>query len=285
MVIGRIMNTQIEKQNTFSLTPSNLQEAIQYAEILAKSTIVPKHYQNKSGDILVAVQMGAELGLKPIQALQNIAVINGKPSVYGDALLALVQINPVFESIEESFDEETNTAYCTVKRKSGKIKSEYKISFSEKDARKAGLWGKGGPWTTYPKRMLQMRARGFSLRDKFADVLGGLITAEEARDIPVDSNTATMKNVTNEADPQTDKLISKLDSFLEDNNTITISSNKVDELQELVAISNIPDSTIEKWCHAGNVEKLEELPEDKLIACIEFVKNRQVDTGVNAVNS
>ena len=87
---------QLATQNTFSLTPTNLQEAVKFAEILAKSTIVPRHYQNKSGDILVAVQMGAELGLKPIQALQNIAVINGKPSVYGDALLALVQNNPNF---------------------------------------------------------------------------------------------------------------------------------------------------------------------------------------------
>jgi hypothetical protein len=280
------MNTQIKKENSFSLTPSNLQEAIQFAEILAKSTIVPKHYQNKSGDILVAVQMGAELGLKPIQALQNIAVINGKPSVYGDALLALVQINPVFENIEESFDEETNTAYCTVKRKG---ESEYKVSFSEKDARKAGLWGKGGPWTTYPKRMLQMRARGFALRDKFADVLGGLITAEEARDYPTEDNA--IKTVSEESRSEETTTSPALDKFLDNENkdtgeTLIIDNSRVDELQELIAVSNIPDETIErlrnKWCHAGNVEKLEELPEDKLIACIEYVRTKGMQASVEA---
>jgi len=50
------------------------------------------------------------------------------------------------------------------------------------DAKRAGLWAKQGPWTAYPKRMMQMRARGFALRDAFPDVLKGMITAEEAQD-------------------------------------------------------------------------------------------------------
>ena len=54
--------------------------------------------------------------------------------------------------------------------------------FSVEDAKRAGLWGKTGPWQAYPKRMMQMRARGFALRDAFADVLKGLMTVEEAWD-------------------------------------------------------------------------------------------------------
>ena len=121
------------------LTPSNLTEAMEYAKLIASSAIVPKAYQGKPSDILVAVQMGAELGLKPIQALQNIAVINSRPSVYGDALLALVQVHPSFEDIKEWFDEKTNTACCTVKRKN---QSEHTASFSSEDAKKAGLWAR-----------------------------------------------------------------------------------------------------------------------------------------------
>ena len=52
------------------------------------------------------------------------------------------------------------------------------------DAKRAGLAGKSGPWTQYPRRMLQMRARGFALRDAFPDLLRGLVTAEEAMDYP-----------------------------------------------------------------------------------------------------
>ena len=215
------MNNIVKQQtNSFSLTPSNLQEAIKFSEIMAKSTIVPKDYQNKSGNILVAIQMGAELGLKPIQSLQNIAVINGRPSVFGDSLLALVQTSSVFEDIEETFDEKSYTAYCCVKRKGH---SKYTMSFSKEDAEKASLWGKSGPWTAYPKRMLQMRARGFALRDKFADVLGGLITAEEARDIPTDDNA--IKTVSEENKAELDTNNSSLDKFLdnEDNSTETLT--------------------------------------------------------------
>ncbi len=54
--------------------------------------------------------------------------------------------------------------------------------FSVQDARRAGLWGRPGPWSQYPQRMLQMRARAFALRDAFADVLGGLYLREELED-------------------------------------------------------------------------------------------------------
>ena len=111
------MNNLVKKQESVGSPVFNMKEAMEFAETLAKSTMVPKHYQNRSGDILVAMQIGAELGLKPIQSLQNIAVINGKPSVYGDSLLALVQSNSLCEYINESFDEDTMTAKCCVKRK------------------------------------------------------------------------------------------------------------------------------------------------------------------------
>jgi hypothetical protein len=65
------------------------------------------------------------------------------------------------------------------------------VSFSVSDAKRAGLWGKSGPWANYPERMLKYRARGFCLRDAFPDVLKGLITIEEANDYPtVDATPA-----------------------------------------------------------------------------------------------
>lgn len=166
----------------FALQPNSMDEAFRMAEMLAGSQMVPKNYQGKPQDALVAMMMGSELGLNPIQSLANVAVINGKPAIYGDALLALVQNHPKFGGHEESFDEQTMTATCTVWRKGDAAK--HTVTFSQADAQKAGLWGKSGPWTQYPKRMLMWRARGYALRDKFADALGGLITVEEARDIP-----------------------------------------------------------------------------------------------------
>ena len=164
--------------------PTTITEAIQFSEMLASSQMVPRQYQGKPQDIMVCVQWGMELGLAPLQALQNIAVINGKPSVYGDAAMALVQASPLCEGVEEFIEGEgTNNpiAVCVAHRKGRK---PVRSTFSVEDAKRAGLWGKQGPWQAYPKRMLAMRARGFALRDAFPDVLKGLITAEEAQDYP-----------------------------------------------------------------------------------------------------
>jgi hypothetical protein len=164
--------------------PATLTEAIQFSDMLANSSMVPKAYQGKPQDILVCVQWGYEMGLAPMQALQNIAVINGKPSVYGDAMMALVQASAVCEDVEEFFEGEDTpnpVAVCVAKRKNRK---PVIAKFSLEDAKRAGLWGKQGPWSAYPKRMMQMRARGFALRDAFPDVLKGLISAEEAADYP-----------------------------------------------------------------------------------------------------
>ena len=175
------MNQVAKTGAGFALQPQNIQEAMQMADMLAKSQMVPKCYQNKPQDTLVAMMMGSELGLNPIQALQNIAVINGKPSIYGDAMLALVQNHPAFGGIKEIYDENAMVATCTVWRKEGE---KHTVTFSKADAEKAGLWGKAGPWSQYPKRMQTFRARGFALRDQFADALAGLISREEAEDMP-----------------------------------------------------------------------------------------------------
>lgn len=175
------MNEIATRSSGFALQPHSMNEAMQAAEMLSASQMVPRCYQGKPQDTLVAMMMGSELGLNPIQSLQNIAVINGKPSIYGDALLALVQNHKAFGGHEESFDESTMIATCTVWRKGDKQK--HAVTFSKRDAELAALWGKQGPWKQYPKRMLMWRARGYALRDKFADALGGLITVEEAQDI------------------------------------------------------------------------------------------------------
>jgi hypothetical protein len=157
---------------------------MRFSEMLSKSQMVPKAYQGKPEDVLVAVQWGKELGLAPLQALQNIACINGKPSVYGDAAMALVQASSVCEGIEEFFEGEGTPnpiAVCVAHRRN---RTPVTAKFSVEDAKRAGLWNKPGPWQAYPKRMMQMRARGFALRDAFPDVLKGLITAEEAQDYP-----------------------------------------------------------------------------------------------------
>ena len=180
--MNAIAKTQSNQTVNF-LTPNSLQEAMQIADLLAGSDIVPKDYQRKPGNILVAMQRGAEIGLQPLQAMQNIAVINGRPSIWGDAMLALVRSSGLLDFIREEVSEDGQKATVTVKRKNEEpVVSE----FSMEDAKKAGLSGKQGPWSQYPKRMMKLRARSYALRDVFPDVLKGMAIAEEEKDKEID---------------------------------------------------------------------------------------------------
>lgn len=170
------------------LRPSSFTELSTFATMAAKSKMVPPAFHNKPEDIMLAVQMGSELGLAPMQALQNIACINGRPAVWGDAAIGICRAAAVCEDIREytEGDGDTLTAFCMAKRRGA---SPVLARFSVADAKRAGLWGKQGPWQQYPVRMLQMRARGFALRDAFPDVLKGIVTAEEAADTPAAGET------------------------------------------------------------------------------------------------
>lgn len=178
--INRDQTTNVMASNRpMGLTPQSIDDALRLAEIMAKASIIPKDYQGNTGNILVAIQWGSELGLPPLQAMQSIAVINGRPALWGDAVIALVRGSGLLEAMHEDIGD--TSATCTVKRRGEEAESR---TFSLEDAKKAGLLGKQGPWSQYQKRMLQMRARAWALRDVFPDVLRGVHVAEEAQDIP-----------------------------------------------------------------------------------------------------
>jgi len=176
------MTNEIIKQSPFEI--STFAEAERFAKMIADSDFAPKDYKGKPGNVLIAMQMGHELGLKPMQAIQNIAVVNGRPMVWGDAALALVRGNPecgyVREGMEGTIKDGDANAYCEVKRGNEIIRRE----FSVKQAAQASLIGKAGTWTQYPERMLQLRARGFALRDSFPDVLKGIYIEGEIVEEP-----------------------------------------------------------------------------------------------------
>lgn len=161
-----------------------MDDAYRFAKMVAASDFPPKDFKGKPESCLLAIQAGSEVGLTPMQSLQSIAVINGRPTIWGDAALALVQASVVCEYVREYTEGEGDAlvAVCEAKRKG--YPAPTVVRFSVADARKAGLYGKQGPWQQYPTRMLALRARGFALRNAFADALRGLITAEEAQDYP-----------------------------------------------------------------------------------------------------
>jgi hypothetical protein len=170
------MSTEIIPAGSRGVQLTSLEDMFRFSRAVANSGLAPKGMQTPEA-IMIAVQYGLEIGLSPMAALQSISVINGRPTVWGDAALALCQGHADFEDIEETV--KNGVATCKIKRKG---RSECVRQFGEADAKKAGLWGKSGPWQQYPERMLQLRARAFALRDSFADLLKGIGISDEVRD-------------------------------------------------------------------------------------------------------
>lgn len=166
---------------------ANMDAAWTFSERIANTAFAPKGL-TKREDIFAAICYGVELGLPVMTALQSVAVVNGRPSIYGDTALGLVRASGKLQWITETFDGEGDdrAAVCTVKRTTDPEPVESRFSIA--DAKRAKIWGKQGPWTEYPQRMMKFRARGFALRDAFGDVLRGLYTAEEAADLPDERN-------------------------------------------------------------------------------------------------
>lgn len=180
----------------FDLSPQTFEQAVRFSHMLADSDFVPKDFKGKPGNCLIAMQWGAEIGLKPLQSLQNLAVINGRPALWGDSVIAIVRGSPLCEYVIENDDG--HTAYCRVKRRG---EPEQTRAFSMDDAKAAGLAGKQGPWVQYPKRMRQMRARAFAMRDVFPDVLRGLPVAEEVMDTPTERHMGQAEQVERTTEP------------------------------------------------------------------------------------
>ncbi|TPE53052.1 hypothetical protein [Amaricoccus solimangrovi] len=164
-----------------AFAPQTIEEAFRLSQALAGAgDMVPKAFQNRPEMIMAAIMKGSEVGLAPMQALAHIAVVNGRPSLWGDAIPGLVMRAGHHVDVEISGEGEKMVATATLTRgDNGRVIVR---TFSMADAKRAGLAGKQGPWQQYPARMLSMRARSFAVRDGAPDALMGLELTEEVQD-------------------------------------------------------------------------------------------------------
>jgi hypothetical protein len=161
---------------------------MQLATKLASRDLIPKSFRGKPQDLFICWAMGYQVGLTPEQSQQCIAVINGKPAMWGDDMLALCMSHRDFDDIIETpiVKNDAVIGYtCTVKRKG---RADKESIFTLDMAKKAGLLAKGGVWNQYPERMLKLRARGFCLRDAFPDALKGIKPREEVEDYIIEGD-------------------------------------------------------------------------------------------------
>ena len=211
------------------------------------------------------------MGIPVIQGLQYIAVVNGRPTMYGDGALAVVMASGLMEDIKEEVittQDGKLTAVCTVKRKNRP--TPIVRTFTQQEAMNAFLWGKQGPWKAYPKRMLQMRARAFALRDGFPDVLSGMGIYEEQQD--VEAEAAEVSAPTSEPVKPTRKMPRKKAAAApkiahDPSPTIEeVTGKSAAEILEPVKEA-VPVEAVE------SVEAVDDIPVEEPIAAVEVVEN------------
>lgn len=189
----------------------SMDDAYRFSDMVVKSGLAPSGMKIPA-QVMVAVQTGMELGLTPMRALQSVVVVNGKATLMGEAALALIRGSG---KIEPGTDVEVGTVtdpdtgqprygICRSRRKGGQWQE---TRFTVEQAKKAKLWGKSGPWSSYPDRMLMWRAVAWHSRDYWSDVLYGLMLADEAIDVaqatraPERPQEPTQATRTGESDP------------------------------------------------------------------------------------
>lgn len=177
-----------------------LDQQINYAKAMAVSNLLPVAYQNHPENVLVALEQGRALGIAPIQAMNQINVIKGKPALSADLIAALVRRAGHRLRVEG----DDTYAQATVIRADDPDYVPKPVRWDMERAKRAGLLGNPS-WQKYPAAMLRARAISEAARAWANDALYGFIYTPEELDnnwVP-DSDPDTGEPVHNAPEPVT----------------------------------------------------------------------------------
>ncbi len=163
---------------------TTIQSQKEYAEILSASNLLPRAYQKQPANVFTAMAMGEALGLKPIEAINSINVIQGKPALSAELMGAMVR--RAGHKLRITCTKNPPTATATLIRKDDPD-APFTVTWDEKAAARAGLWMSSPSWQKYPDQMMRARAVTEVCRMGAADALSGFVyTAEELGGEPQD---------------------------------------------------------------------------------------------------
>lgn len=245
--------------------------ALEYVEklgqMIARSHFFPA-YTDKAEDAAMAILYGQSLGMSWGHSLLNIAVIKGRPTVWGDAMLSLCKVAPDYEYCHEKFDPDTMTATCEAKRKNEDPSHK---TFSKEDAIRAALWDRTPSWVSYPQRMLQMRARSWALRDTFPHILHGVYCTEEMMNTEDLDFRQTAQQSIRHKEPSAPQPPSLPVRTQEAMTSLTFA-----KLLQATTRCAVKPETIRKWTDKAGVQKLAELTEAQATAVLDMLEKQAV---------
>lgn len=191
----------VPQVESYDLTPAG-QTAKQFeiiqrkAKALTSSTIVPETYRNNIGNCIIAIEMAERMGTPPLMVMQNLYIVHGNPAWSSKYLIGSINASKRFSPLRYEFRGEEGTPQygcrCFAYEANDRERKEplYGDWITMDMANKEG-WTKksGSKWLTMPNQMLRYRAAAFWQRVYCPEISMGLLTAEEAEDIALDTTS------------------------------------------------------------------------------------------------
>ena len=168
------MSTELTPRQNTEVQHMNLNDKMTWASAMAEASLLPRAYQRNPGNVLLAVEMGEALGIPPIQAINDIHVIEGKPSASANLIGALVR--KAGHKLRVTGDDSQATAQII---RADDPDFTFEVVWTKARAQQAGLMRKGGNWEKYPAAMLKARAITEAARTACPDALYGVIYTPE----------------------------------------------------------------------------------------------------------
>ena len=175
-----------QQENTLSVFSgeSKFNQAMMMAASLAKSDLIPANYKGKPENCLIAIELSNRLALSPFLVMQNMHVIQGRPSWSSSFIISCINASGKFQGCLKFEIDEKKTkcrAYAIEKETGAKLVSpNITLEMAEKEG---WLTKNGSKWRTMPELMLRYRAASFFGRLYCPEIMNGMLSVEEAKDI------------------------------------------------------------------------------------------------------
>lgn len=207
-------NAHVNLQTDYSLgvfgTSDNFKMAWQMSQALAESTVVPATFQKNPSNCLIAIEQANRLNMSPFMVMQNLYIIQGKPSWSSKFLIAMINGSKKFDS-ELQYDEKKDANGKPYSCLAWTMKNGRRVEGMEvtMDMAKDEGWlaKNGSKWKTLPALMLRYRAASFFANLNCPELTLGIYTQEEYEDndfrtTPAETKTAIKNEIQQSANSE-----------------------------------------------------------------------------------
>lgn len=177
---------QVQPTGVFT-SIANFEDYQRMAKVFVNSNLVPANFKGDMGACLIALNMANRMGADPLQVMQSLYVVHGKPSFSSAFLIACFNQCGRYTAIRyrEVGERGTDTWGCqaiTTEKSTGEVLEGVTVTIGM--AKAEGWYNKtGSKWKTMPELMMRYRAATFLIRSVAPEIALGFQTTEEVRDI------------------------------------------------------------------------------------------------------